>query len=192
MSVCGVGFCDIKVGDRRKPDIEYKYWSNMLHRCYSEKFSLQKPTYVGCSVDDRWLTYSNFKKDIREMVGFGNLNWALDKDIIIKGNKVYSRDTCCFVPREINNLIANRRLGRGSLPLGVSFSNRGVMKPYLAKCSVDGRTVNLGAFETPDEAHLTYKKFKESWIREKAIEYQGVIDGRALNSLLNWEIHVDD
>lgn len=58
-----------------------------------------KPTYEGCTVCDEWLYFSNFKKwfDENYIEGF-----QLDKDIIIRGNKVYSPQTCCFVPKEIN------------------------------------------------------------------------------------------
>ena len=58
--------------------------------------------YKICHVADEWLDFTTFKNDIREMVGFNRDGWHLDKDILKKGNNVYSKETCCFVPKEIN------------------------------------------------------------------------------------------
>lgn len=49
------------------------------------------------------------------------VGWALDKDILVKGNKIYSPETCCFVPQEINNLFTKRKSCRGTLPIGVKY-----------------------------------------------------------------------
>ena len=48
----------------------------------------------------------------------------LDKDILCKGNKVYSSETCVFVPARINSIILNSQNRRGDLPVGVNYNKK--------------------------------------------------------------------
>ena len=95
----------------------YQRWFDMVRRCYSEKYHISKPTYIGCSVCAEWLYFSNFKKwyDENYIDGF-----HLDKDILVEGNKVYSPEFCRFVPAYLNSLLTDRKNNRGDLPLGVT------------------------------------------------------------------------
>ena len=97
---CGVGewASSIDNVDTR----EYKLWRNMLSRCYDSNFHKKRPTYIGCTVHSEWWNFQTFCKDILILEKYGK--WAenkkrylLDKDILIKGNKVYSKYTCMFV-----------------------------------------------------------------------------------------------
>ena len=73
----------------------YICWRDMLRRCYSAKYQEKQPTYKGCRVCDDWLYYSNFKNWYdKSYYEVENKTSQLDKDILIKGNKVYSPDTC--------------------------------------------------------------------------------------------------
>jgi hypothetical protein len=83
---------------------EYETWSNMIKRCYSEDYHISRPTYIGCLVDERWHNFQNFCDDIVDIEGHSywksslkSREYALDKDIKIDGNKIYSKDTCIFV-----------------------------------------------------------------------------------------------
>lgn len=49
--------------------------------------------------------------------------WHLDKDILVAGNKIYSPETCLFVPNRINSLLI-RGVKTGPLPLGVSMMHQ--------------------------------------------------------------------
>jgi len=96
----------------------YACWNNMLVRCYSRSYLQRHPTYEGCSVEESWLTFSNFKAWMKQQDWKGKF---LDKDILVLGNKVYSKDTCLFVSTAINNLLTDCRKSKGSCSLGVSF-----------------------------------------------------------------------
>ena len=90
--VSGVGINDIEINTKDKC---YKVWHSMMNRCYSKKYHSKFPTYQNCSVCNEWTYLSNFKRWFDENYVDG---YVLDKDILVKGNKVYSPETCCFVP----------------------------------------------------------------------------------------------
>ena len=106
--VCGVGTNDCPGWSYRKDRDTYEYrvyltWHNMLARCYSKKYLERKPTYIGCSVCERWLTLSNFAEDIKSLPNYDKYVTGecpvLDKDIRVPGNRVYSSVTCMFVSK---------------------------------------------------------------------------------------------
>ena len=110
-----------KVGSEGKVLKHYKIWYNMFLRCYDEKVQEKQPSYKRCFVDEQWHNFQNFAewfdKNYNPEIMEG---WHLDKDILVKGNKIYSPETCCFVPQEINTLIISCKAKRGELPIGVS------------------------------------------------------------------------
>lgn len=184
--IYGKGINDVEqVTFNGKLEPEYVKWTSMLRRCYNEKH----PTYIGCSIDTNWLTYSRFKQDYISMIGCG-LGWQLDKDLLIKGNKVYSKDNCVMLPSRINLLLINRKNDRGSYPVGVRLHSCG---KYEARCNIDAsRQKSLGLYSTPEEAFRVYKVFKESYIKQIANEYVDTLDPRAYNALMNYVIEIND
>jgi hypothetical protein len=101
-----------------KTTAEYQVWLSMLARCYSEKEQKRnKGVYNDCAVDKRWHNFQNFCKDLPSLTGYGEWlisvvqgkKYDLDKDIKFKGNKIYSKDTCQFVPHAINLGRYNKR-----------------------------------------------------------------------------------
>ena len=191
--VFGVGVTDIPVKLNGKPERTYQLWTGILCRCYSERKHKTHPSYADCSVDDRWLIYSNFKQDVQKMVGFENETWSLDKDILEKGNKVYCLDKCAFVPRSLNNLLTNCRKRRGEYPVGVNKNPKKKLNPFDAKCNDGtGKRLHLGCFSNQDDAFQAYKKFKENLIKRKAQEHKNEIDIRVFNALMNYQVEVTD
>lgn len=109
--IFGVG-----INDHDKPTFvngksikEYQIWTDMLRRCYSEFELNRHPTYKGCEASDNFKRFSGFLSWAENQIGFCKDGWQLDKDIIIKGNKIYSEETCCFVPPEINSLFVKNK-----------------------------------------------------------------------------------
>ena len=111
-SVFGAGITGLEpIRDEQGEILDsYKCWNSMLKRCYSAKYQEKYPTYKDCRVCDKWLYYSNFKKWYdTNYYEINNKTSQLDKDILIKGNKMYSPDTCVFVPQFINKLFIKRQ-----------------------------------------------------------------------------------
>jgi len=137
----------------------YVKWNSMLKRCYSEKFQNKYPTYIGCSVCDEWLIFSNFRSWMKKQNWQGN---DLDKDIAISENKIYSPDTCIFVSHAINVLLTDSAAARGNNPKGVHLNKQ--INKYQAKCKINGKQKHLGYFNTAELASEAYAEFKSKLI----------------------------
>lgn len=151
----------------------YLRWSNMLKRCYYERYRKSNSSYKGCTVSKEWLLFSNFKAWMEEQEWEGN---HLDKDILVHNNKHYSKETRLFVSPNINSLMLNSLSSRGAYPQGVSLSQG----KYQSYCNKDGGRVCLGTFNTPEEASATYRKFKYNLIIKTASQQGDILLRNAL------------
>lgn len=169
---------------------EYTLWRSMIYRCYSEKYHKRYPSYRGCEVSEYFLHYDNFRIWCHNQVGFGNPKWDLDKDILVKGNKVYSEDTCCFVPNEINKLIIKSNRSRGEYPLGVCYDKS--RNTYKVRLCINGKQTHIKTCKTVDQAFLVYKLEKEKQIQIVAERWFGEIDDRVYTALMNYKVEPTD
>ena len=170
---------------------EYVLWVDMLRRCYSDDFKKKRPTYEGCECSENFIYYEYFYEWCNKQIGFDNKDWHLDKDLLIKGNKVYSEDSCVFLPAEINLLLVKHTPSRGKHPIGVYWRN--TKKAFVARvCKNKGVSEWLGYFNTETEAYNAYKVAKESFIKEQASKWKDKIDIRAYDALMNYEVDIDD
>ena len=192
-SVFGVGLLGTKYpstinGVQTK---EYEIWCSMLKRCYNDTYQKKNPTYIGCKVSDKFKSYEYFYEWCHKQIGFGNEGWQLDKDLLIKGNKIYSENTCVFIPREINSLLVKSATSRGEYLIGVCWCKRD--KAFVAQVSQSkGKRERLGYFNTEIEAFNAYKVAKESFIKEQANKYKSQIDDRAYEALMNYTVEITD
>lgn len=174
---------------------EYEAWHDILKRCYSQKLKEMRPTYIGVECCKEWLIFENFCKWLRKQDNYEKwLNtekWAVDKDILIKWNKVYSPDTCCLVSPEINSLFTKRQNCRGKLPIGViRYKNK-----YEAQYNNGtGKSKHLGYYDTPIEAFQAYKIEKEKHIKEVAIKSynNNDITKRCYEAMMSYVVEITD
>ena len=184
-----------KVSENGKDTKCYKTWSHMLERCYNEKYKKKKPTYEDCKVCEELLNFQNFAEwDSENYYVIEGERMHLDKDILIKGNKIYSPDTCIYVPQTINSLFVKSDKIRGNTPIGVSRQKN----KFRAQCSVyDFENKNkkrkyLGSYNSPEEAFKVYKEFKENYIKEVADYYKNQIPNKLYDALYNYEVEITD
>ena len=192
-SVHGVGIVGTKYPIRVNGVItkEYYLWKDMLQRCYNGAFKKKRPTYEGCEVSDDFKSYEYFYEWYHKQIGFGNQGWHLDKDLLVKGNKVYSESTCVFLPSEINSLLIKCTASRGKHLIGVSWNKKA--KAFIARVAKNkGGSEHLGCFNTEIEAFNAYKKAKECFIKEQANKFKSQIDPRAYEALMNYKVEIDD
>lgn len=189
-SVCGVGIVGGVTSINGEQTKEYKLWHSVLTRCYSDKFHKKQSTYKECCVSENFKHYQYFKNWCSSQVGFNEVGFCMDKDILIKGNKTYSESTCVFVPKEINQLFVKHSGRRGKYMIGVCFNKRnGKFKSIV---SIGGRLRNIGDFKTELEAFQAYKCAKESYIKELAEKWKLKIDRRVCDALINYQVETID
>lgn len=149
----------------------YDKWKGMLRRCLSDEYKSKHPTYTNCSVDDRWLLFSNFKDWCLEYEKFYDVNVKntdLDKDLILEGNNIYSPETCCLIDNSINKFLTDNKARRGSLPIGVSFRKlKGVTIGLRSRCKnpFTLKEVSCGLYPLgcEKEAHEAWRKQKHEF-----------------------------
>ncbi len=171
----------------KKTNSVYTRWRNMMARCYSKKYHLKYPTYKNCSVCDEWLNFQNFTKWFNENYIEG---YELDKDILIKGNKLYSPQTCCFVPKEINYLFVKNDKFREELPIGVTYNKN--KNYFISSITKNNRSVQLGIFKNSLDAFNKYKYEKELYIKETANKFKNLISKNTYDSLYNYKVELND
>lgn len=205
-SIQGVGYlgkttCTNKDGKVKE---SYYKWYDMLRRCYNLNYHLKRPTYKDCSVYEEWKCFANFEKDYEELLKENNfpedIELDLDKDIIFKGNKIYSKENCVLVTKRINTLFIKSNKSRGSFPIGVYYKKKHVATPYSTSLSImengKSKKMYLGYFKTPELAFEAYKTAKENYIKQVADEYVklGYItkESRLFRALINYEVDITD
>lgn len=188
-----VGICGDKYPNyiNNIPLREYTLWYSMLRRSYSQVYQKEKPTYVGCSVSDNFKNYTYFHEWCHKQVGYSEDGWQLDKDILFKGNKLYSENTCVFVPPDINALFTLSGRARGNWPVGVSLKKE--TGKFQAACTVGKKSkIYLGYHSTPEDAFAAYKEFKEMAVKDAANRFKERIDRRVYEALMKYEVEITD
>ena len=194
----GVGYLgegEYKVRENGKLHRYYIIWHDMLKRCYDPKVHERHPTYKGCEIENYLLNFQHMGEWIKDnYYEVPGEQMCLDKDILCKGNKVYSRETCIFVPQRINKLFTKRDNSRGSDPIGVSDLPSG---NYRVFCNNGyGKQIPLGTYSTKEEAFQVYKQYKEKVIKEVIDSYEGKIQepfySRLREAMYNYKVEIDD
>lgn len=155
----------------------YTKWFSMLERCYSVKYQARQPTYIGCTVCEEWLLFSNFKSWMETQDWEGK---QLDKDIINRGNKIYSPLNCVFLSQPVNLFISERTKSRGQYPIGVHFYKRDGNFSASCKNPFTKKKEHLGYYDDPQVAHLVWLERKKTFAKQLAEKETNPLIAKAL------------
>lgn len=178
----------------------YQAWTHMKQRCTNEKYKEKYPTYIGVSASAEFKNFTLFHQWWYSQLGHDLPNVELDKDLLNKGNKVYSPETCLLIPKFVNMFLVKRDAARGDCMIGVD--KKGVYKngdtryrTGVSEYDPDtGKTVkkHLGCFRNELDAFHAYKIAKEAIAKQYAEYLLGKVDSRVIDALLNFEVHIED
>lgn len=141
----------------------YETWRHMIRRCYHEK-DKRYSNYggKGVTVCEEWLYFSNFKKWFDE-----NYRWDLDekgirldldKDLLSnENNKIYSPNTCIFIPNNINLFLSYKKINNKFGYTGVyHHTNSNVWVAQIRDFHTHKKK-HLGCFKNIEDAIKSYK-----------------------------------
>jgi hypothetical protein len=158
----------------------YDVWLNMIRRCYSEKHKELHPAYYNISeVCAEWHNYQIFAEWYENNKYNANGRLHIDKDILVKGNKIYSPETCLLVPQRIN-MIFMTKSRKDDLPNGIIHNKSS--NTYVAFYN----GIKYGKYKTLEEAVDEHNRQKRLHIKEVAEEYKNIIPSHVYESLLQW------
>lgn len=187
--VAGVGFlgtgkyqCRNKTSDGMRTK-EYACWESMMKRVYNPQNASAARPYEDTSVDVRWHNFQIFAEWCQTQKGFGEQGFQLDKDLISKGNKVYSPEKCCFIPLHINTAITGMKHNNTSGYAGVSETSVGT---YGAEVTINSVHVHLGTYNSKESAAFVYRSIKEAYVRSLAEVYKDSLAENTYSALKIW------
>lgn len=181
-TIAGVGYIGEGKYDSPRSKGEksaYHTWRDMIERCYNEELRYLHPAYLDCEVCKEWHNFQNFGKwyenNYYEVL---TDRLHLDKDILIKGNKLYSPETCVFVPQRINILFIEKP-NKHNLPSGINIAQSG-------KYHVNYNGKGHGNYLTLEEAVAEHDKYKRIHIKELVNQYKDILPQNVKKVLLEW------
>lgn len=194
-SVYGVGVIgELRSGNNYEHSKEYATWKRMLERCFSDDWKKQNPHYKNTTCCEEWFYYPNFYDWITQQENYDKwLNgsyWALDKDIINKGNQIYSPDNCCLVPQYINQQFIKPSRKNITGYRGVRHEHCKQNLYYVCFKNENNKYISRSGFTNPEDAFEYYKKAKKEVIRKIAErEYSlGNISTKCYEAMINYEV----
>jgi len=177
-------------GDNPLTSFYLNTWSCMLKRCYRDDVHKRQPHYKGCTVAEEWHNFQNFAQWMEDNYNPVTMkSWQLDKDTINKGNTIYSKESCIFIPSEINLIFTKRPVKISKLPPGVKLTKGG---RFTANVMLNKVKHWLGVFDTPELAFEAYKTAKETHIKNLADKWKNLIDPRVYQALYNYKVEITD
>jgi hypothetical protein len=171
-----------------------RYWGAIVSRCTAGGHAQRsRPTYKGCV--NEFEDFQHFADWATIQVGYAGQEssgkyWPIDKELLRKGNKIYSPEHCVFLPQEVNATLVNRKRSNTGLPLGVFYDPR--YGTYCGRCSVEGKPVHCGTFGTAEAAFAAYKRFKEDRVKELAEKWKDKISPKAYAALHAYRQEITD
>lgn len=142
----------------------YNRWKEVLRRCHSVEFKRKCPTYRDVTCTKDWHVASRFVAWMQSKQWEGR---QLDKDIIFRGNKMYSPEACAFVLPATNSFVSGDTRDTNRYRLGAYKKKSGRFQSCIGN-PFTGKVIRLGTYTFAEEAHEAWRKQKEIFANQLA------------------------
>jgi hypothetical protein len=152
-----------------------KLHNNMTQRGKKDSAlqDVHNKSYNGVSVSEEFKNAQTFCDWAVQQPGWG-LGYDLEKDLLVDGNREYSSEACCFLPADLNMVIAFK--GK------VDCIKSG--ECYTARASARGESFVLGRFETEEEATSACLEYKHERAMKLLEIFKPYISPKAVDKLI--------
>ena len=158
----------------------YNLYMNMIGRVGKKKF------YEDCSVSENFADFQYFAEWCQNQKYYHARDCNLDKDLIIRANKLYSEDRCVFIPKSLNIFLSSTK-SVGVCVQGVHFKKEN--SKFVANIHCNGKHNHIGYFANERQAYEAYAKRKyeivEEW-RNKLLNMD--VDTRVISAMNDYRI----
>ena len=171
--ICGVGINDLPneptewtENGKRVRCPKYNLWQRILERCYGMR-KKDAVVYKGvATVHPDWIYRSKFNEWLNSQPQSNWQDLQIDKDLLVKGNKVYGPDTCCFLTSLENNMFRPKRARLGCVYCKRAHSQ--YKRPWSAEIKRGYYTTFVGNFSTKEEAEFVAMRESMPYVIEIA------------------------
>lgn len=115
-----------------------------------------------------------------------------DKDLLSGKEVIYSPETCCFLPRSLNTLVASshpRLSGRDEfMPLGVNKIVVNGRNKYHSTVTYRGNRITTELRDTPMKAFYDFEAKKRKIFLQVAEENKNILPAKVYNALRHYKI----
>lgn len=157
----------------------YQKWVSMISRCYGTH--KDDKYYEDCDISEDFLNFTKFRDWALSQKGSDMKGWVLDKDLLSDGVKMYSANTCCFIPHALN-VVFNKKFTQQLDGSGIKSSGTG----YCARISKFGKYHHLGTFSSKERATEVYCEAKREYIIELADLYKLNLEIKVYEKITQW------
>lgn len=178
----GVGYVGADTSDIDYESYSFIKWKNMIQRCYSDVVHKLKPYYMDKEVCIEWQNYQNFKIwfDAHYIPG---TKVDLDKDLLCKEGNIYSPETCAFMTHFLNTVFEDR-----GIESNIQQNDDGT---YSVSMNVLNKKMNIGIFDSEEEAHTGFIDGKINYICDLAEKCKGKVPDYVYEGMLNYKVKID-
>jgi hypothetical protein len=133
-------------------------WSNLKQRLRGS--SVRNESYLECF--HNFLGFQDFAEWCQQQENYTSKDekgryYHLDKDILFANNKIYSKETCCFIPADLNMVLSKGNNKTNKYLIGTCFVEKVGRFTSHVTGHPDLKHGYLGIYDTEIEAHRAWQ-----------------------------------
>lgn len=164
-------------------------WCGIRSRTLNDNFKQKHKSYLNCTLCPEWMCLQNFCDwaDSTYPKEFPDVAWEIDKDLL-SNSGVYSPETCCWLPKEIN-LFLSKKSEKGI------YEKEGKRGSSFALFVREGTEVYkekkghyIGSYPTYADAVAKWKEVKQNRLNALIEKYRHCLSHVVIEKLSSLEI----